>query len=126
MIFQFDLEHLKPKGLAAMVPVIIGITVSLIYLNYRGLPHCGVLSCLLATLDFELLGQGEYVPSEVENRSKTFPKLLLGAVDLVVLSYLIPFLTTTGHQKTMLYLGNVLFKYYKTHRSNQNNNLDIL
>ncbi|KAL4348340.1 hypothetical protein GQ457_17G003360 [Hibiscus cannabinus] len=138
VLFLDYLKHSLPifNHLAARVPALLGITVSLTYLNYRGLHIVGFSAVSLAAfslfpflvmgiisiprlqprqwlvVDFEKVDWRGYFNSmfwnlnywdkastlagEVENPSKTFPKALLGAVVLVVLSYLIPLLAGTG------------------------------
>ncbi|KAL5706528.1 hypothetical protein ACHQM5_024685 [Ranunculus cassubicifolius] len=120
----------------ARIPSLLGITVSLTYLNYKGLNIVGFTSVALAlfslspfivmgilsipritpnkwlALDFPKVDWRGYfntmfwnlnywdkastLAGEVDNPTKTFPKALLGALLLVVFSYLIPLLAGTG------------------------------
>ncbi|KAK9286418.1 hypothetical protein L1049_014814 [Liquidambar formosana] len=138
VLFLDYLKHSFPifNRLIARIPALLGITVSLTYLNYRGLHIVGFSAVSLAAfslcpfvvmgvlsiprirpkqwlvVDFKKVDWRGYFNSmfwnlnywdkastlagEVENPSRTFPKALLGAVVLVVLSYLIPLLAGTG------------------------------
>ncbi|XP_057964369.1 probable polyamine transporter At3g19553 [Malania oleifera] len=138
VLFLDYLKHSFPifNQLAARIPALLGITVSLTYLNYRGLHIVGMSTVFLAVfslcpflvmgilsiprispqrwvvVDFKKVNWRGYFNSlfwnlnfwdkastlagEIENPTKTFPKALLGAVVLVVLSYLIPLLAGTG------------------------------
>ncbi|XP_052192712.1 probable polyamine transporter At3g19553 [Diospyros lotus] len=138
VLFLDYLKHSFPifNGLAARIPALLGITLSLTYLNYRGLHIVGFSAVLLAifslspfvvmgilsiprirprrwgVVDFGKVDWRGYFNSmfwnlnywdkastlagEIENPSHTFPKALLGAVFLVVSSYLIPLLAGTG------------------------------
>lgn len=138
VLFLDYLKHSLPifAQMWARVPALLGITVSLTYVNYRGLDVVGMSSVLLAffslcpflvmailaipkirpgrwlVVDFERVNWRGYFNSlfwnlnywdkastlagEIEKPSKTFPKALLGAVVLVVSSYLIPLLAGTG------------------------------
>ncbi|KAF9620820.1 hypothetical protein IFM89_014757 [Coptis chinensis] len=122
--------------LIARIPALLGLTVSLTYLNYRGLNIVGFTAVSLAAfslLPFLVMGllsiprirpkkwlvvdfskvdwrgyfnsmfwnlnywdKASTLAGEVQNPSRIFPKALLGAVVLVVLSYLIPLLAGTG------------------------------
>ncbi|BBH09673.1 Amino acid permease family protein [Prunus dulcis] len=111
--------------LIARIPALLGITFSLTYLNYRGLHIVGFSAVSLAifslcpflvmailsiprirvkqwlVVDFKKVDWRDTsiastLAGEVENPSKTFPKALLGAVVVVVSSYLIPLLAGTG------------------------------
>ncbi|XP_022726063.1 probable polyamine transporter At3g19553 [Durio zibethinus] len=138
VLFLDYLKHSFPifNNLIARIPALLGITVSLTYLNYRGLHIVGLSAVFLAAfslfpflvmgiisiprikpkqwliVDFKKVDWRGYFNSmfwnlnywdkastlagEVENPSKTFPKALLGAVVVVVCSYLIPLLAGTG------------------------------
>lgn len=138
VLFLDYLKHSLPifNLLIARIPALLGITVALTYLNYRGLHIVGfsAVSLLVFSLcpfvvmgilsiphikpgrwlvvDFKKVDWRGYfntmfwnlnywdkastLAGEVENPSKTFPKALLGAVVLVVSSYLIPLLAGTG------------------------------
>ncbi|XP_038709344.1 probable polyamine transporter At3g19553 isoform X2 [Tripterygium wilfordii] len=138
VLFLDYLKHSFPvfNHVIARIPALLGITVSLTYLNYRGLHIVGFSAVFLAgfslfpfivmavltaprirprrwlAVDFRKVDWRGYFNSmfwnlnywdkastlagEVENPSKTFPKALLGAVILVVSSYLIPLLAGTG------------------------------
>ncbi|KAL2460317.1 putative polyamine transporter [Abeliophyllum distichum] len=138
VLFLDYLKHSFPifNNLIARIPALLGITVSLTYLNYRGLHIVGFSAVLLAgfslfpfivlgilaiprvrprrwfVLDYRKVDWRGYFNSlfwnlnywdnastlagEIENPSRTFPKALLGAVVLVVCSYLIPLLAGTG------------------------------
>ncbi|MBA0698172.1 hypothetical protein Goari_021677 [Gossypium aridum] len=138
VLFLDYLKHSFPifNTMIARIPALLGITVSLTYLNYRGLHIVGVSAVSLAVfslLPFLVMGvisiprikpkqwlvvdfnkvdwrgyfnsmfwnlnywdKASTLAGEVENPSKTFPKALLGAVVLVVCSYLIPLLAGTG------------------------------
>ncbi|XVE49304.1 hypothetical protein DITRI_Ditri01bG0072200 [Diplodiscus trichospermus] len=138
VLFLDYLKHSFPifNHLIARIPALLGITVSLTYLNYRGLHIVGLSAVSLAAfslfpflvmgilsiprikpkqwlvVDFKNVDWRGYfncmfwnlnywdkastLAGEVENPSKTFPKALLGAVVLVVSSYLIPLLAGTG------------------------------
>ncbi|XVF01371.1 hypothetical protein REPUB_Repub04eG0082400 [Reevesia pubescens] len=138
VLFLDYLKHSFPifNNLIARIPALLGITVSLTYLNYRGLHIVGFSAVSLAAfslfpflvmgilsiprikpkqwlvVDFKKVDWRGYFNSmfwnlnfwdkastlagEVENPSKTFPKALLGALVLVVSSYLIPLLAGTG------------------------------
>ena len=138
VLFLDYLKHSIPvfDRLGARIPALLGITVSLTYLNYRGLHIVGfsavslaVFSLLpfvaMAVLSIPRIRPGKWLvvdwkkvewrgyfnsmfwnlnywdkastlAGEVEDPSKTFPKALLGAVVLVVSSYLIPLLAGTG------------------------------
>ncbi|PSS02650.1 Polyamine transporter like [Actinidia chinensis var. chinensis] len=138
VLFLDYLKHSFPifDQLAARIPALLGITVGLTYLNYRGLHIVGFSAVLLAVfslspflamgilsiprirpqrwlvVDFRKVDWRGYFNSmfwnlnywdkastlagEIEDPSRTFPKALLGAVVLVVSSYLIPLLAGTG------------------------------
>ncbi|XP_057494592.1 probable polyamine transporter At3g19553 [Actinidia eriantha] len=138
VLFLDYLKHSFPifHQLAARIPALLGITVGLTYLNYRGLHIVGFSAVLLAVfslspflvmgvlsipqirpqrwlvVDFRKVDWRGYFNSmfwnlnywdkastlagEIENPSQIFPKALLGAVVLVVSSYLIPLLAGTG------------------------------
>ncbi|KAH1040359.1 hypothetical protein J1N35_042102 [Gossypium stocksii] len=138
VLFLDYLKHSFPifNTMIARIPALLGITVSLTYLNYRGLHIVGFSAVSLAVfslLPFLVMGvisiprikpkqwlvvdfnkvdwrgyfnsmfwnlnywdKASTLAGEVENPSKTFPKALLGAVVLVVCSYLIPLLAGTG------------------------------
>lgn len=138
VLFLDYLKHSLPifNRLVARIPALLGITVSLTYLNYRGLHIVGFSAVLLAifslspflvmgilsiprirprrwlVVDFKNVDWRGYfnsmfwnlnywdkastVAGEVEDPGQTFPKALLGAVVLVVSSYLIPLLAGTG------------------------------
>lgn len=138
LLFLDYLKHSLPifTHLIARIPALLTITVSLTYLNYRGLHIVGFSSVLLASfslLPFLVMGilsiprintrkwfvvnfekvewrgyfnnmfwnlnywdKASTVAGEVDDPSRTFPKALLGAVVLVVLSYIIPLLAGTG------------------------------
>ncbi|XP_043714018.1 probable polyamine transporter At3g19553 [Telopea speciosissima] len=138
VLFLDYLKHSFPifNRLIARIPTLLGITVSLTYLNYRGLHIVGFSAVALAIfslLPFLVMGllslpkirpkqwlvidlgkvdwrgyfnslfwnlnywdKASTLAGEVENPSRTFPKALLGAVVLVVASYLIPLLAGTG------------------------------
>ncbi|KAF8410185.1 hypothetical protein HHK36_002707 [Tetracentron sinense] len=138
VLFLDYLKHSFPifNRLIARIPALLGITVSLTYLNFRGLNIVGFSAVALAIfslcpflvmgllsiprirpkqwliVDFGKVDWRGYFNSmfwnlnywdkastlagEVENPSRTFPKALLGAVVLVVSSYLIPLLAGTG------------------------------
>ncbi|KAF8410191.1 hypothetical protein HHK36_002713 [Tetracentron sinense] len=90
VLFLDYLKHSFPifNRLIARIPALLGITISLTYLNFRGLNIVGFSAVALAIFSlcpFLVMG-------EVENPSRTFPKALLGAVVLVVSWYLIPLL----------------------------------
>ncbi|KAG4205700.1 hypothetical protein ERO13_A04G118900v2 [Gossypium hirsutum] len=138
VLFLDYLKHSFPifNNMIARIPALLGIAVSLTYLNYRGLHIVGFSAVSLAVfslLPFLVMGvisiprikpkqwlvvdfnkvdwrgyfnsmfwnlnywdKASTLAGEVENPSKTFPKALLGAVVLVVCSYLIPLLAGTG------------------------------
>ncbi|XP_019169129.1 PREDICTED: probable polyamine transporter At3g19553 [Ipomoea nil] len=138
LLFLDYLKHSIPifNHFSARVPAMLGITVSLTYLNYRGLHIVGISAVLLASfsllpflvmgilsiprirprrwlaVDFKKVDWRVYFNSmfwnlnywdkastlagEIDDPSTTFPKALLGAVALVVSSYLIPLLAGTG------------------------------
>ncbi|XP_059652987.1 probable polyamine transporter At3g19553 [Cornus florida] len=142
VLFLDYLKHSFPifNRLVARIPALLGITVSLTYLNYRGLHIVGFSAVLLAVfslcpfvvmallsiprirpqrwlvVDFRKVNWRGYFNSmfwnlnywdkastlagEIENPSRTFPKALLGAVVVVVSSYLIPLLAGTGALKS--------------------------
>ncbi|KAK6136925.1 hypothetical protein DH2020_029331 [Rehmannia glutinosa] len=142
VLFLDYLKHSFPifNNMIARIPALLGITVSLTYLNYRGLHIVGYSAVLLAcfsllpfivmgflsiprirpgrwiVMDYRKVDWGGYFNSlfwnlnywdnastlagEVENPSRTFPKALLGAVVLVVCSYLVPLLAGTGAVET--------------------------
>lgn len=138
VLFLDYLKHSIPifNNFIARVPALLGITVSLSYLNYRGLQIVGFSAVLLAcfslfpflimglisiprirpnrwlVVDFRKVDWRGYFNSmfwnlnywdkastlagEIEEPIKTFPKALLGALVLVVSSYIIPLLAGTG------------------------------
>lgn len=138
VLFLDYLKHSIPifNNFIARVPALLGITVSLSYLNYRGLQIVGFSAVLLAcfslfpflimglisiprirpnrwlVVDFGKVDWRGYFNSmfwnlnywdkastlagEIEEPIKTFPKALLGALVLVVSSYIIPLLAGTG------------------------------
>ncbi|PPD90649.1 hypothetical protein GOBAR_DD12388 [Gossypium barbadense] len=114
VLFLDYLKHSFPifNTMIARIPALLGITISLTYLNYRGLHIVGIKPKQWLVVDFNKVDWRGYFNSmfwnlnywdkastlagEVENPSKTFPKALLGAVVLVVCSYLIPLLAGTG------------------------------
>lgn len=142
VLFLDYLKHSIPvfNQLYARIPTLLGLTVSLTYLNYRGLHIVGFTAVLLAAfslfpflvmgvlsiprirpqqwvaMDFKKVDWRGYfntmfwnlnywdkastLAGEVENPSRTFPKALFGAVILVVCSYLIPLLASTGAFKS--------------------------
>ncbi|KAG6762621.1 hypothetical protein POTOM_033134 [Populus tomentosa] len=142
VLFLDYLKHSFPifNQSIARIPALLGITVSLTYLNYRGLHIVGFSAVSLAVfslcpfvvmgllsiprirpkqwlvVDFKKVDWRGYfncmfwnlnywdkastLAGEVENPSKTFPKALFGAVILVVSSYLIPLLASTGALKS--------------------------
>ncbi|PRQ22703.1 putative amino acid/polyamine transporter I [Rosa chinensis] len=95
--------------MVARIPALLGITFSLTYLNYRGLHIVGFSAVSLAVfslcpfivmaiLSIPRIRFKQWLVvdfKKVENPSKTFPKALLGAVVVVVCSYLIPLLAGT-------------------------------
>ncbi|KAJ0011323.1 hypothetical protein Pint_33109 [Pistacia integerrima] len=142
VLFLDYLKHSFPvfNELTARIPALLGITILLTYLNYRGLHIVGFSAVSLAVfslcpfvvmailsitrirpqrwlvVNFKKVDWRGYFNSmfwnlnywdkastlagEVENPSKTFPKALLGAVVLVISSYLIPLLAGTGALST--------------------------
>ncbi|KAL0365291.1 UNVERIFIED_CONTAM: putative polyamine transporter [Sesamum angustifolium] len=142
VLFLDYLKHSFPilDNTIARIPALLGITLSLTYLNYRGLHIVGFSAILLACfslLPFAVMavisiprirpkrwlvvdyGKVEWrgyfnslfwnlnywdnastLAGEVENPSRTFPRALLGAVVLVVCSYLVPLLVGTGAVET--------------------------
>ncbi|KAL0422517.1 UNVERIFIED_CONTAM: putative polyamine transporter [Sesamum latifolium] len=142
VLFLDYLKHSFPilNNTIARIPALLGITLSLTYLNYRGLHIVGFSAILLAcfsllpfvvmavisiprirprrwlVLDYGKVEWRGYFNSlfwnlnywdnastlagEVENPSRTFPRALLGAVVLVVCSYLVPLLVGTGAVET--------------------------
>ncbi|KAK9715836.1 hypothetical protein RND81_06G192800 [Saponaria officinalis] len=138
VLFLDYLKHSFPvfENLSARIPALLLITISLTYLNYRGLHIVGFTAVLLAVFSlcpFVVMGllsiprlrpkqwfvvdfkQVDYrgffncmfwnlnywdkastLVGEVENPSKNFPRATFGAVLLVMLSYLIPILASTG------------------------------
>lgn len=142
VLFLDYLKHSFPifNQMVARIPALLGITVSLTYLNYRGLHIVGFSAVLLAgfslfpflvlgilsiprirprrwlVVDFKTVEWRGYFNSmfwnlnywdkastlagEIQDPSQTFPKALLGAVVLVVSSYLIPLLAGTGALNT--------------------------
>ncbi|XP_011088055.1 probable polyamine transporter At3g19553 [Sesamum indicum] len=142
VLFLDYLKHSFPilSNTIARIPALLGITLSLTYLNYRGLHIVGFSAILLACfslLPFAVMavisiprirprrwlvvdyGKVEWrgyfnslfwnlnywdnastLAGEVENPSRTFPRALLGAVVLVVCSYLVPLLVGTGAVET--------------------------
>ncbi|KAK9163699.1 hypothetical protein Syun_004601 [Stephania yunnanensis] len=138
VLFLDYLKHSLPifSTLIARIPALMGITVSLTYLNYRGLNIVGFSAVALAVFSlcpFVVLGvlsiprirprkwivvnwgnvdwrgyfnsmfwnlnywdKASTLAGEVEEPSRAFPKALVGAVVLVVCSYLIPLLAGTG------------------------------
>lgn len=142
VLFLDYLKHSFPifNKMIARIPALLGITVSLTYLNYRGLNIVGFSAVLLAcfsllpfvvmgvlsiprirprrwlVMDFRKVDWRGYfnnlfwnlnywdnastLAGEIENPSRTFPRALLGAVVLVVCSYLVPLLAGTGAVET--------------------------
>ncbi|XP_031130259.1 probable polyamine transporter At3g19553 [Ipomoea triloba] len=142
VLFLDYLKHSIPvfEHFSARVPAMLGITVSLTYLNYRGLHIVGIAAVLLASfslLPFLVMGilsiprirprrwlavdfgkvdwrvyfnsmfwnlnywdKASTLAGEIDDPSRTFPKALLGAVAVVVSSYLIPLLAGTGALKS--------------------------
>ncbi|XAR52908.1 hypothetical protein NMG60_11021240 [Bertholletia excelsa] len=142
VLFLDYLKHSLPifNQLTARIPALLGITVGLTYLNYRGLHIVGFSAVLLAAFSlfpFLVMGilslprirpqrwlvvdtrkvewrgyfnsmfwnlnywdKASTLAGEIEEPSRTFPKALLGAVVLVVASYLIPLLAGTGALST--------------------------
>ncbi|XP_054786055.1 probable polyamine transporter At3g19553 isoform X1 [Prosopis cineraria] len=138
VLFLDYLKHSLPvfDQMIARIPALLGITILLTYLNYRGLHIVGFSAVLLALfsllpflimavlaiprirpsrwliVNFKVVDLRGYFNSmfwnlnywdkastlagEIDNPSKTFPKALLGAVVLVMSSYLIPLLAGTG------------------------------
>lgn len=144
VLFLDYLKHSFPifNQSIARIPALLGITVSLTYLNYRGLNIVGFTAVSLATFSlfpFLVMGllsvprirpkrwlmvdfnkvdwrgffnsmfwnlnywdKASTLAGEVENPSKTFPKALLGAVVLIIFSYLVPLLAGTGALDTVV------------------------
>ncbi|PIN15270.1 Amino acid transporter [Handroanthus impetiginosus] len=142
VLFLDYLKHSFPifNNMIARIPALLGITVSLTYLNYRGLHIVGFSAVLLAcfsllpflvmallsiphirprrwiVVDYRKVDWRGYFNSlfwnlnywdnastlagEIDNPGRTFPKALLGAVVLVVCSYLVPLLVGTGAVET--------------------------
>ncbi|KAG6428737.1 hypothetical protein SASPL_112994 [Salvia splendens] len=142
VLFLDYLKHSFPifNHTIARIPALLGITMSLTYLNYRGLHIVGFSAVLLACfslLPFVVMGllsiprirprrwlavdhakvdwrgyfnslfwnlnywdNASTLAGEIENPSRTFPRALLGAVVLVVCSYLVPLLAGTGAVET--------------------------
>ncbi|KAG9129806.1 hypothetical protein Leryth_016027 [Lithospermum erythrorhizon] len=138
VLFLDYLKHSIPifNNMIARIPALLGITVSLTYMNYRGLHIVGFSAVLLACFSlfpFVVMGvlsiprirprqwfvvdlkkvnwrgyfnsmfwnlnywdKASTLAGEIEDVSRTFPKALLGAVVVVVSSYLIPLLAGTG------------------------------
>ncbi|KAG8368466.1 hypothetical protein BUALT_Bualt15G0048300 [Buddleja alternifolia] len=138
VLFLDYLKHSFPifNQTFARIPALLAITVSLTYLNYRGLHIVGFSAVLLACFSlfpFVVMGvlsiprirpkrwlvvdyrkvewrgyfnslfwnlnywdNASTLAGEIENPSRTFPRALLGAVVLVVGSYLVPLLAGTG------------------------------
>lgn len=138
VLFLDYLKHSLPifDYMFARIPALLGLTILLTYLNYRGLHVVGLSAIFLAVfsllpflimavlaiprirpsrwlmVNFKVVDFRGYFNSmfwnlnywdkastlagEIDNASKTFPKALLGAVVLVVSSYLVPLLAGTG------------------------------
>lgn len=142
VLFLDYLKHSFPifNHTIARIPALLGITMSLTYLNYRGLHIVGFSAVLLAgfsLLPFAVMGvlsiprirarrwlavdyrkvewrgyfnslfwnlnywdNASTLAGEIEDPSRTFPRALLGAVVVVVCSYLVPLLAGTGAVET--------------------------
>ncbi|XP_057811487.1 probable polyamine transporter At3g19553 [Salvia miltiorrhiza] len=142
VLFLDYLKHSFPifNQTMARIPALLGITMSLTYLNYRGLHIVGFSAVLLACFSlvpFVVMGvlsiprirprrwlvvdygkvewrgyfnslfwnlnywdNASTLAGEIENPSRTFPRALLGAVVVVVCSYLVPLLAGTGAVET--------------------------
>ncbi|KAL5053942.1 hypothetical protein RYX36_034624 [Vicia faba] len=113
VLFLDYLKHSFPvfNLMMARIPALLGITLSLTYLNYRGLHIVGFTAVFLAVFslspflvmailsvpkNLNYWDKASTLAKEVENPGKTFPKALFGGLVLVVCSYLIPLLAGTG------------------------------
>ncbi|KAL8541566.1 hypothetical protein ACS0TY_002724 [Phlomoides rotata] len=142
VLFLDYLKHSFPifNNIIARIPALLGITLSLTYLNYRGLTIVGLSAIFLACFSlfpFVVMGvlsiprirprrwlvvnyskvdwrgyfnslfwnlnywdNASTLAGEIENPSRTFPRAMMGAVVLVVFSYLVPLLAGTGAVET--------------------------
>ncbi|CAK9143292.1 unnamed protein product [Ilex paraguariensis] len=138
VLFLDYLKHSIPifNRMIVRIPSLLGITVGLTYLNYRGLHIVGFSAVLLAIFslfpfivmailsipqirpkrwlvvdirnvdwrgyfntmfwNLNYWDKASTLAGEIKDPCRTFPKALLGAVVLVVCSYLIPLLAGTG------------------------------